>query len=231
MPEVARPERRKRPRLTITRPIIARYGAQGVLIVDINDTGARIEHFASLNPGRPATLAFEWQSARIETEAVVVACRVHRFISGPHGGTVFHSGLSFTNVNAEAAKVIREMMATSVARSVAEQVANLRGLGPVLETDMPVFREGVVEGDGATEKSKRKLPIARLHSGYIRCALHAGRRWEKKWTRDPRQPDDGFTVLATEPRELVELLCDDYRRLDTETRKLIRLLASITVEE
>jgi hypothetical protein len=116
---------------------------------------------------------------------------------------------------------------------VAEQVANLRGLGPVTEKDMPVFRAGVVAGEGvdATHATTRKMPARRVHAGYLRCTLVNGRRWEKRWTRDPRQPDDGFTVLATEPSDQVDMLCEDYRRTDSATRRLIRLLARLTVED
>ena len=227
----ARPERRKKPRLNLTRSLIARYGAQGVVIVDIHDLGARIEHFAPLTPGNTSTLVFDWQSTRIETPASVVACRVHRFAQGRDGGTVYQSGLSFQNPSAEVLAALRELMATAIARSVAEQVANLRGLGPVSERNMPVFRDGVVAGDGS-EASKRRLPIAaRPHGGYIRCTLLKGRRWEKRWTRTPDAPDDGFTVLATEAREQIDMLCEDYRRTDAETRRLIKLLARITVED
>jgi len=230
MPEVSRSERRKRPRLQLTRSLIARYGAQGVVIVDIHEVGARIEHYAPLAIGRSATLAFEWLTNRIELEAAVVACKVHRFVTGQHGGTVYQSGLSFTRVSEEMARAMRDMMATSIARSVAEQVANLRGLGPVSERNMPVFRSGVV-ADGGVEAAttKRKL-VVRPHHGFLRCTLMYGRRWDKKWTQDPQQPEEGFTVLATEPRDLIDMLCDDYRRTDGETRRLIRLLASITVD-
>lgn len=229
----ARPDRRKKARLRLTRSLIARYGAQGVVIVDIHDTGARIEHFAPLTPGRSATLVFDWQSKRIETTAAVVSCRVHRFSDGPNGGTVYQSGLTYVDPSEEAVAALRELMATSIARSVAEQVANLRGLGPVSEREMPVFRGGVVAGEGVdpTQVTQRRLAVGRNDAGFLRCTFLNGRRFEKRWTRSPEQPHDGFTIRATEPRELVELLCDDYRRTDKETRNLIRLLARITVED
>jgi hypothetical protein len=229
----SRAERRRKPRLCLTRSLIARYGAQGAVIVDINENGARIEHFASLTPGRSASLCFDWKATRIECPATVVTCRVHRFADGDHGGTVYQSGLSFGELSASAAAGLKELMSTFVARSVAEQVANLKGLGPVTERDMPVFRSGVVAADGIdpAQASSKRTPIARPHHGYMRCALDDGRRWEKRWTRNPQQPDDGFTVLATEPRELVDLLCDDYMRSDNVTKGLIRLLARVTVED
>jgi len=228
-----RPERRRKVRLQLTRSLIARYGAQGVVIVDIHDLGARIEHFAPLHPGKTAALVFDWQSNRIETPATVIGCRVHRFADGKFGGTVYQSGLSFTNPSPEALQALRELMKTAIARSVAEQVANLRGLGPVSERDMPVFRSsGMVAGEGVdkTQVTERRAPVARAHSGYVRCTFR-DRRWQKKWTRDPQPPEEGFTVLASEPRDLIDMLCEDYRRTDAETRQLIRLLARITVED
>jgi len=228
-----RPERRQRERLRLTRSLIARYGAQGVVIVDIHECGARIEHFASLTPGRSATLTFDWQALRIHVQATVVTARVHRFADGLNGGTVYQSGLSFAALNGEQADALREVMATLISRSVAEQVANLRGLGPVSEREMPVFQGGVVAAEGVdpSQTTSKRIPIKRAHQGYYRCVLISGRRWEKRWTRFPHQPDDGFTVLATEPRELVEMLCEDYIRCDSATKRLIQLLARVTVED
>lgn len=200
--------------------------------MDIHDLGARIEHFSPLTPGRSASLVFDWQSTRIEVPATAVSCRVHRFSDGRNGGTVYQSGLSFTNPPAEALEALRELMKTAIARSMAEQVANLRGLGPVSERDMPVFRSGMVAAEGIdpSQVTERRMPIERAHSGYVRCTLR-DRRWQKRWTRDPQPPEEGFTVLATEARDQIDMLCEDYRRMDGETRQLIRLLARITVED
>lgn len=233
VPRSTRPERRRKPRLRLTRSLIARFGAQGVVIVDIHEGGARIEHFAPLPPGRSAVLTFDWHSARVTVDARVVASRVHRFADGKHGGTVYQSGIAFTTLDDTNASAMHELMTTMISRSMAEQVANLRGLGPVTERDMPVFQEGVVAGEGvdASATTTKRIPIKRAHQGYTRCIL-IGRRWERRWTRSPLQPEsEGFTVLATEPRELVDMLCDDYTRCDAATRKLIRLLARVTVED
>ncbi|HUR80147.1 MAG TPA: hypothetical protein VM733_05245 [Thermoanaerobaculia bacterium] len=219
--------------MRLTRSLIARYGAQGVVIVDLNEGGARIEHFAPLHPGRTSTLTFDWNSERINVEAQVVTSRVHRFSDGQHGGTVYQSGLAFGALDEKVLTGLHELMTTMISRSVAEQVANLRGLGPVVEREMPVFQEGVVATDAVERSETKRIPIKRAHQGYTRCTLvPAGRRWQRRWTTNPQQPEgDGFTVLATEPRELVDMLCEDYIRCDTATRKLIRLLARVTVED
>jgi hypothetical protein len=229
-------ERRKKQRILLTRGLIARYGTMGAVILDITDGGARIEHFVRLEIGRKARFRFEWQSREIEVEAVVMSCRVHRFAHGDDGTTVYQSGLQFSSYVDDAAAVLREMVATIVSRSLAEQVANARGIGPIIEKNMPVFRAGVVAAAGidpSQEKAKRFISTAEvaIDRGYTRCTLIGNRRWEKKWTRSPEQPEDGFTVLATEPGEHVDQLCETYLKADQEMRQLIRLMAQVSVEQ
>lgn len=235
MSRKAGPERRKKQRIVLTRGLIARFGTTGAVILDITDAGARIEHFNRLELGKKARFRFEWQDTPIEVEAIVMSCRVHRFAHGDDGTTVYQSGLSFSEYIGNAGNFLREMVATIVSRSLAEQVANARGIGPVTERNMPVFRAGVVAAAGidpTQEKAKRYIPTAQvaIDRGYTRCTLVAGKRWEKKWTRSPEQPPDGFTILATEPPEHVEQLCDTYLRGSEEQRRLIRVLAEASVE-
>ena len=227
-------ERRKKHRIQLTRGLIARYGATPAVILDITDAGARIEHFTRLDVGRKARFHFEWRDKSIDVEAQVVACRLHRFAHGDDGATVYQSGLFFTNYFDDALAALREFVAQHVARSLAEQVANARGIGPVIERNMPVFRSGVVatEGiEGSEERAKRMLPTAAVavDRGYVRCTL-VGRRWDKKWSRTPEQPDEGFTVLASEPSDHVDKLCETYLKANEEDREFIRKLAKVSVE-
>lgn len=226
-------ERRKKQRIQLTRGMIARYGATPAIILDITDAGARIEHFTKLDVGRKNRFRFDWNEKPIEVDATVVACRIHRFAHGEAGATVYQSGLSFDEYIDDAAAMLREFVAQHVSRSLAEQVANARGIGPVTERNMPIFRSGVVsmEGIDATpEKTKRMVPnAAAVDRGYLRCTLN-GNFWEKKWSRTPEQPDEGFTVLASEPPEHVDQLCETYRTSTPEDRQFIRLLARVSVE-
>ena len=230
-----RPERRKKKRIQLTRAIIARYGATGTVILDITDAGARIEHFNRLDVGKKARLRFEWLGKDIDVEATVMSCKVHRFAHGDDGATVYQSGLSFTGYEGNALASLRELVATVVSRSLAEQVANARGIGPVIERNMPVFRSGVVATTSIDQNSsggRRLLPASEVVAdrGYVRCSLN-GRPWEKKWTRSPEQPAEGFTVLATEPAENVDQLCATYEKSTAEQRELIRVFARISVEK
>jgi hypothetical protein len=227
-------ERRRKHRIQLTRGLIARYGATPTVILDITDAGARIEHFTRLDVGRKSRFRFEWRDKTIEVEAAVVACRLHRFAHGDDGATVYQSGLSFTEYFEDAVVTLRDFVAQHVARSLAEQVANARGIGPVIETNMPVFRSGVVATNGidaTEEKTKRMLPnsAVTVDRGYVRCTL-SGRRWDKKWSRTSEQPDEGFTVLASEPTEHIDQLCETYLRSNEEDRQFIRRLAKVSVE-
>ncbi len=226
-----RPERRKKQRIQLTRGMLARYGATPVIILDITDSGARIEHFVRFDVGRRARLRLEWRDNPVEVDALVVSCRIHRFAHGDDGTTVYQSGLFFHDYFEEAQNALRDLVATHVAHSLAEQVANARGIGPVLERNMPVFRSGVVTTGNIDEKSRKMIPTSSIviDRGYVRCTL-VGRRWEKKWSRSPEQPEDGFTVLASEPAENVDQLCDVYERGTAEERAFIRTLAKVSVE-
>lgn len=227
-------ERRKKTRIQLTRGLIARYGATPVVILDITDAGVRIEHFTRLDVGKKSRFRFEWKDKPIEVEAAVVACRLHRFAHGDDGATVYQSGLFFSNYFDDSLTMLRDFVAQHVARSLAEQVANARGIGPVIETNMPVFRAGVVATNGidaSAEKTKRMLPNAAVtvDRGYVRCTL-TGNRWDKKWSRSSEQPEEGFTVLASEPAMHVDQLCDVYLKSNREDREFIRKLARVSVE-
>jgi hypothetical protein len=227
-------ERRKKKRIQLTRGLIARYGATPAVILDITDAGARVEHFTRLDVGRKARFRFDWKDKPIEVDAKVVACRVHRFAHGDQGTTVYQSGLFFSDYIEQAADTLRDFVAEHVARSLAEQVANARGIGPITERNMPVFRSGVVAANGidaTDEKARRMLPRSSvvIDRGYVRCTLN-GSRWDKKWSRTPEDPAEGFTVLAAEPDDHVEQLCEAYLRGNPEDRKFIKLLARASVE-
>lgn len=230
-------ERRNKTRIQLTRGLLARYGTMGAIILDITDGGARIEHFNNLPVHKSNTFRFEWQGVPIQTTAQVRSCRIHRFAADEGGTNVYQSGLLFTDFTGDAHAQIREMVSTIVARSLAEQVANARGLGPIIESEknMPVFRAGVVEAKGLEPNQQgadRFIPSTGIvvERGFVRCTLIGGVRFEKKWTRKSDQPEQGFTVSAGEPPELVDQLCESYLHGDEEQRKLIAALARASVD-
>lgn len=230
-------ERRKKKRVRLTRGLLAKLGTIGVVVLDVSEGGTRVEHFTRMNTGAKTRLRFSWENRSVTAECVVVSCKVHRFFPGDAGSTVYQSGLLFTEYAEDSLATLKAMVSAFVARSLAEQVANARGIGPVLQDDMPVFRSGVVattEVDMSGTTNKYLMPAtaneAATRNGYIRCRF-LNHRWEKKWTREYDEPLEGFTVLATEPADQIEKLCQTYSKADPETRRLIRLCALMSVEE
>lgn len=232
----ARPERRQKKRIALARGLLARFGTMDVVMIDVSEAGARIEHFSQLHVGKKARFRFEWQQTMMETEAMVVSCKVHRFAHEEKGTTVFQSGIFFSDYVGESSSRIREMVRMLMARSLAEQVANAHGIGPVTERNMPVFRAGVVASSGlepAPAGTTSRIPSTQIvvDRGYVRCTLVNNNRWNKKWSSSPDQPAEGFTVPATESVDHVDQLCETYIKADVDGRRLIQLLARLSVEK
>jgi len=53
--------------------------------------------------------------------------------------------------------------------------------------------------------------------------------WTRRASLLPDQPPNGFTIVASEPQEHVELLCRTFAHGDAETRRLTRLFAELSV--
>jgi hypothetical protein len=197
-----RNDRRKKARVKLTRGLIAHFDTAGGVLIDASESGARIEHFTRHQVGKKAPFRFEWDRKPIEAEAKVVWSRVHRLTHADQG-TVFQSGLCFENSISE----MQTMVTTLIARSLAEQMANARGLGPAAQRSMNV-----------------------PDRGFIRCTLVGEHRWDKKWSRMADQPEAGFTVPATETDENIDQLCETYVKSDADGRNLIQLMAQLSVE-
>lgn len=230
------PERRKKVRVRLARSIVARLGTIGAVLIDVSESGARLEHYSPLQTGKRIRLRFEWEQNSIGVDCEILSCRISRFASGDEGLTVYQSRLMFVDVDEESAATLKQMVTAFIGRALAEQVANARGIGPVLERGaMPIFREGVLASNVAdsvkSEKNKHLIPEKQItnEQGFLCCRLIRS-RWEKKWTLVSTQPEDGFTVRAAEPVDQVEKLCQAYRKTDDNGRDFIRRLAMLAIE-
>ncbi|HUP61708.1 MAG TPA: PilZ domain-containing protein [Thermoanaerobaculia bacterium] len=58
---------------------------------------------------------------------------------------------------------------------------------------------------------------------------HSAGGWKSRVSLVPDQPENGFTIFAGEPAEQVALLCATYEGGDTESRRLTRMLAELSV--
>jgi hypothetical protein len=229
-----RTNRRKSERIRLSKPFVCRFGTHGVVLIDVSNHGARLEHYTRFDRGTERVLRFRWNSEEIAMPGSIVSCRVERFVPGDSGLTVYRSGVRFSQEEGPEFEKIKRMTSAHVATTLVEQVANARGFKPVTRGEMPIFRNGILASNdyeiGGQEEA-HLLPERDLarRVGFVRYAL-SRTGWARKWTLDPSQPEEGFTVSAGEAWEQIEALCDLYRKSDVEGRRFIRVLAEASVE-
>jgi hypothetical protein len=229
------PRNRRVQRVHLAQPLLARLGATQVLLVDVSVLGARVEHHVPLIAGAFSRLAFAWEEQPVEGDCRIVRSRLERFSVGPEGLTVYHSGLEFQSMTAEASSRVKGMIALYITRALEEQKLNARGVLPQHDVErMPIFRFGGQLTANVKDKQSGSilLPTARLakESGYI-CYHLENNQWRQKRTHDPGQPPEGFTISATEDHSQAELLCAAYLRSDADGRRMIQLFAQLSIIE
>lgn len=204
------------------------------MLVDISVLGARVELHVPLSAGAFTRLTFTWEQEEIAIECRIVRSRLERFSAGTDAITVYHAGLEFETMSADTKSRLKDMIGRYISRALDEQKLNARGMMPYHDADrMPIFRFGGQLSVDAKDKeiaASAMLPIARVmkESGYICYALE-NNRWRRKRTHDPNQPDEGFTISAMEEHTQAELLCDAYVRSDNDGRRMIQLLAQLSI--
>lgn len=80
-------------------------------------------------------------------------------------------------------------------------------------------------GDESLTAASRRAMLAESFVMYE----FADAGWHSKPSLLPDQPENGFTVIAGETPEQIELLCRTYESGDAESRKMIRMIAELSV--
>lgn len=114
-----------------------------------------------------------------------------------------------------------------------EDNEQLRGLIVESATEVLRAQQANMEGDRARNRIDGEATLTTASaglraSGYVSWILEEG-EWRRRQALIPDQPDDGFTVSASEPDEQVALLRATYEKGDAEQRRLTRLLAELSV--
>lgn len=233
-----RTSRRRVQRVYLAQPLLARLAMAQVVVVDLSVVGARIEHHMPLSTGASARLSFSWNGEDVIAECRVIRSRLERFSTGADRLPVYHSGLLFEGLSSEMSSRLRMMIGQFISRALEEQKLNARGVLPEHDVDhMPIFRfDGQLtasDADRSASVGDAPLPALRIakSTGYVCYQLERGRNWRKKMTTDAAQPDDGFTISASEDFAQVELLCEAYLKADERGRQMIRRLAELSLED
>ena len=231
------PEARNRrvERVQLATPALARFGTLQGVVVDISLLGAKFEHPTALARGSSARFQFSWNDDPIFTDARIVWTRLERFTPGPDGMTIYHSGLEFANTAAEVKMVLKTMLEQFISRALYEQKLNARGVLPTTVENMPIFRGTQLtanQSDVIEQIGESVLPTARMakQRGYVCYSLH-NRQWKKKRTHEPAQPEEGFTISASEDVVQAQKLCEAYEKSDGQGRKMIQLFAQLSIAE
>lgn len=195
-------DRRRTPRLQLNAVVPVRIGRGEGTLADISARGARVRHRMAVGRGTVIRLTFAWQQQNFAASAEVLSSRIVAL-----GGPTYESRLHFTVVPHESEKVLRHVLASVENEELRRAVDNMHGWN--------------------VQSGKQNAPIT---AGFIRCRL-IGSRWQKKWTSDPAQPDDGFTVPASLSEIEVAHTCRSYERIDADGRALIRMIAQTILED
>ncbi|HEX9985933.1 MAG TPA: PilZ domain-containing protein [Thermoanaerobaculia bacterium] len=207
-------DRREFQRLKLAKPILATMNGQNALILDIGVAGAFLEHYGRVELGDAFLLVYRWQGEDVEFACEVVRSTVVRDPGGDGKSLVSHTGVHFLHAVGDSHLRLQEMMATFVGKILAAQRSNASGnaadvAGAAMLADL----------GGARRARTRGFTSYHLNDGL----------WTRSVTSTASQPDDGFTVAAYEDEDELETLCRAYEQADEEGRRLIRLVAELSV--
>jgi hypothetical protein len=202
-------ERRQYNRVTPVKRIRGAIGNVVVFIVDISLGSARIAHQDPLPPiGGTAVLTFDWEGKHFSAKCTVTRTRTERAAKSEFDKPLYHSGIVVMPDLANE-KILRAIVAESVARALDEQKANANGIPAIAAQS---FQTG--KGDE-----------------FVRYELRGG-TWSHMETREPRQPHgEGFTISASESPTKAAMLCRAYESGDAEGRRLIRTFAALSISK
>ena len=197
-------ERRGAPRFRFSFVMPSMLGRGEAVILDISAEGARVMHFTSLARGSQVRLVFFYAGRRFAANARVLASRVVGLGNGPDGETSYQSRLQFSDAAIDAAATLTQIVQHIEIERMRRWKSNVAG------EESPMQEDVVVGGA----------------QYFMRCRLRGRAHWNKCWTRDPKQPEDGFTVPAKLGDGEVAILCEAYEKMDGDGRALIRATAS-----
>jgi len=204
-------DRRRFQRLNLSKPILAVARDNSALILDLGITGGLLEHYGTAAPGERFSLSFRWMGNSIEFECEVARSEVVRQPGGDGLSAVSHTGVRFMKPIGDSAEQLKDLIATFVGRVLAAQKSNAAGTPS---------ESVVLENLGHARRVRT--------TGYISHRFKDGQWWHIP-TRSAVQPVDGFTIAAYEDEDEVHELCGAYERADEEGRRLIRLVAELSV--
>jgi hypothetical protein len=188
-------------RIHLEHALPARLSGNPVSVLDLAVGGARLIGSVSVTPASIHELSLDWEGKTIRAKCSITRC-VMRALDA------YEIGVRILETSPESDRMMHHLIATYVLQAIDEQRANWEGKPPI---GPYVYIEG---------KSDR----------YKRCELVNG-EWQVQPTRRPEQPTTGFTVSVEVPPHLLNMLRETYEMTDDEGRRLLRILAELSINK
>jgi len=202
-------DRRQFGRVTPVQRIRGTVGTVPVYVLDLSLAGARIAHQDPLpGIGGTSVLTFDWEGRTYSGPCEVRRTKLEKPARSKFEKALYHTGLFLMQTDPESHRLLREIVHASVMRALDEQKANARGI--------PATAAQSFQSGGGDE--------------YLRCELRQ-QTWVKTSTREPHQPEHGFTISNAESPTKVAMLCRAYEIGDTDGRRLIRTFAALSISK
>jgi len=193
----------------LVRPLVARVGTARVFVLEVSLSGVLLAHQGNIPPeGATAVVMFEWDAMPVALECQIVRNTLQKMARNANEKSVYHAAMEITRASGEAMTTLRDMITAVVARALDEQKANARGIPAVAAQ---TFQTG-------------------KGSQFLRLELLNG-MWRRTETTRPDQPMNGFTISAEEPPDHIAMLCDTFAAANNENRKLIKLMAELSISK
>lgn len=213
---VAEDQKRNAERLVLKEPIKASIGDGEARITEISLIGGRIEHVARLSMNSTVTLHFRFKGQDVKLKAKIARTEM-KTIDGKLG---YSSGVDFAKSPEEAPPELRRLMAGLV-----EPEAPVTQPPPLIQPGAPApfiaYDDEVEEIEAAAEVNE--MP-------YVQCVWE-DEAWVTTRTEDPRQPRNGFTMIAPADEGEIVDFCRTYEVADPETQRMIRLSFELAIAQ
>jgi hypothetical protein len=232
-------QRRYAERITLKEPIVAMIGDMEARIVEISLIGGRIEHIGRLNMNSAVTLQFRWQGENVKLKAKIARTQMST-VGGKMG---YSSGVDFAKTAAEAPVILQRIVASFIepeSMAIPEPAPPPKASAPPpkpkpkapappaapakrqpISTEPAPFLSEVEDEIEEISEEAEVLP-------YVECAW-VEEQWVKRRTREPKQPRQGFTMLAPDSDEEIDDFCRTFEVADPETQRMIRLSFELAI--
>lgn len=100
--------KRRIDRIRLYAPISASIEEQRITVIDVSESGARIEHSFPLAIGSDAEIAFDYNSTQVRVACEVIRCKLDRSVLG--GRPSYTSGLRFNDPDDPAVHLLLDIL-------------------------------------------------------------------------------------------------------------------------